>query len=350
MKIVHVVWGLEVGGIETMLVNIANAQAELGHRVHIFVINDLVSKDIVQGFSEDVSIHYLRRKKGSRNPWPIVRLNIKLICLNPDIIHLHRVDIARYVLPLFIGKSCTTFHINCGALGDSMKYAKINNHLIGVTQAVADEIQQMTGQKSIAISNGINTAKIKKRNINQSNQGFRIVQVGRLDHNHKGQDVLIYAIKILRDKGLDVYVDFIGDGPSHQYLESLTDKVKLSGCITFLGNKSQKYIFDSLCNYNLAVQPSRFEGFGLTVAEAMAANVPVLVSDVPQLLEVIDYGKAGYSFSNGDPCSCADMIESIMHNCDESVTGRALKRVENVYDVKVTACKYLDEYCKVISH
>ena len=46
MKIAHIFWGLGTGGIETMLVNIANEQARLGHEVHIIIINDLVNEPL----------------------------------------------------------------------------------------------------------------------------------------------------------------------------------------------------------------------------------------------------------------------------------------------------------------
>lgn len=56
MRIAHVFWGLSYGGIETMLVNIANAQVKLGADVHIVVINDLMEKSLVDNL--DTRIHY----------------------------------------------------------------------------------------------------------------------------------------------------------------------------------------------------------------------------------------------------------------------------------------------------
>ena len=47
----------------------------------------------------------------------------------------------------------------------------------------------------------------------------------------------------------------------------------------FLVKQTQDYVAAHLTDYDLFVQPSRWEGFGLTVAEAMAAGVPVLVSE-----------------------------------------------------------------------
>ena len=55
-------------------------------------------------------------------------------------------------------------------------------------------------------------------------------------------------------------------------------ELNLEKHVRFLGNQSREYVYSHLKDYDLFVQPSRFEGFGLTVAEAMAACVPVLVT------------------------------------------------------------------------
>ena len=95
------------------------------------------------------------------------------------------------------------------------------------------------------------------------------------------------------------------------------------------------------------MQPSRFEGFGLTIAEAMAAGLPVLVSDVEAQMEVIDDGACGYFFKNGDPASLADMIEYVMADYDLAKVDNALRRVADHYDVRATAARYIDEYARI---
>ena len=48
MNVVHIFWGLGFGGIETMLVNIANAQVKSGAKVSIIIINDLCEESLLQ--------------------------------------------------------------------------------------------------------------------------------------------------------------------------------------------------------------------------------------------------------------------------------------------------------------
>ena len=62
MKVVHIFWSLTYGGIETMLVNIANAQVENGAEVHVCIINDLYKEELIKSFRGDVTLHYLLRK------------------------------------------------------------------------------------------------------------------------------------------------------------------------------------------------------------------------------------------------------------------------------------------------
>ena len=98
------------------------------------------------------------------------------------------------------------------------------------------------------------------------------------------------------------------------------------------------------------VQPSIYEGFGLTVAEAMAAKIPVLVSENQGPLEIIDNGKYGYYFKNGDANDCADKIINIIEQgVDKNLIEAAYNRVEENYSVTQTAINYINEYKKIVS-
>ena len=108
-------------------------------------------------------------------------------------------------------------------------------------------------------------------------------------------------------------------------------------------------MYENLCNYDLFIQPSRYEGFGLTVAEAIAAKLPVLVSNIDGPLEIINGGKLGLTFENEDVTDCADKIQKFIEQ------GRNSKQVEEAYqyvcenyDVSVTAQKYLEVYKSVL--
>lgn len=60
MKIVHITFGFGLGGIETMLHNIANEQVKLGHEIHIVVINDIVNGELKNTLDPRIHFHCLK--------------------------------------------------------------------------------------------------------------------------------------------------------------------------------------------------------------------------------------------------------------------------------------------------
>lgn len=345
MKVAHIVYGLTFGGIETMLVNIANEQAALGHDIHVIVINDLVEPTLRDRLAGAVHFHAIGRKVGSRNPWPVAKLNLLLLRLNPDTIHLHTDSIARYLSPHFKPRTCVTQHNVCTDT-DSI-YLHLTPTIFAISQKVRDDIRQKRGLGSVVVYNGIATSKFKQNASREHHSGpFRIVQTGRLAAEHKGQDILLRAIAILKSDGITgITASFIGDGPSLESLQTLAKELGIRGQVEFLGSRPQEYIYGHLCDYDLFVQPSRYEGFGLTVAEAMAAGVPVLVSDIDGPMEIIAGGLYGSHFRSEDPADCAARIKEIYRSQpDPAKTAAALDHVRRHFEVSNTAKKYLNLY------
>ena len=86
-------------------------------------------------------------------------------------------------------------------------------------------------------------------------------------------------------------VAFIGEGDSRTFLEKMSADLNVADRVDFLGLKDRDYIYQHLCDYDLMCHPSRFEGFGLTVAEGMVAKLPVLVATGDGPYEIIGQGK-----------------------------------------------------------
>ena len=118
---------------------------------------------------------------------------------------------------------------------------------------------------------------------------------------------------------------------------------------SFTGVKDRASIYQELASYDLFVQPSYIEGFGLTIVEALAAGLPVLISDLEGPKEVIDGGKYGRIFKVGDPEECAAQIEKILINKEHLVDVSELdKYISDNFDVEKTALKYIDLYERII--
>lgn len=361
MKIAHLIWGISYGGIETMLVNIANAQACMGAEVHIVILNEVCEEGILNQFEENVRLHFIHRKLHSKGFRFAFKLNRLLRNIAPDAIHLHfsKLYLLLWHKSLRRIASLTLHAVPVGTvrrhsilsrmlpiadLLHTSKIAMIDSipKVFSISQTVKDAWLHY-GIDSVVVNNGILTRQFCRREVRTYDGKLHIVQVSRLEHDKKGQDLLIDAVEALRHK---VTVDFIGDGISMNYLKQLVEEKQLQDDIHFLGNQTQAYIAAHLCKYDLFVQPSRWEGFGLTVAEAMAARLPVLVTEGQGPAEVTCGNQFGWTFKTGDAEDLAKQIHYIMEHYDEALSkvDEALHHVENTYDVSVTAKKYIDLY------
>ena len=347
MKILHLLPGLKVGGQETMIVNVANEQVKTDD-VIVMIINDDYDVHLLSLFDERVKIVLIGRPRSSKNPLWLLKLNYKIWRLHPYVVHSHYEKTVMYLLR-YGYKFVYTIH----GFTIPPKYLRKNRNLIAISKGIQEDVKRRADMDSTVIYNGLKTESIRQRKTitaYNDNEPFKIVQVSRLYHEIKGQDILIKAVAKLRDMGYtNVQLDFIGDGPSMIYLQDLVEKFKLEN-VCFWGTKTIEYINEHLCDYNLLVQPSRHEGFGLTVAEAMVAKIPVVVSDCSGLLEVVDNGRHCLVFKKDDVDDCIEKILEIMNT--ETVTlqkrvNAAYEYVNNHFSVKITARKYIDFYITV---
>jgi glycosyltransferase involved in cell wall biosynthesis len=345
IRIAHILWSFENGGIETMLVNIANEQVRHAD-VSIVVLGQNCSENLLRQLDSRIYVKRIPRKNHSRSILPFVNLNIFLLKKRINVVHLHSLNIIRVLLPCYKKNAYGTLHAVYAHKDVSKKELSSYRKLFSISNAVAKQVEQDYHLSTIVCENGINCNSFKKRKEWSFENSLKIVQVGRIRCECKGQNVLLQAVQLLAEnKDLCFTVDFIGKGEDLPKLEKFVTENNLGRYVRFLGDKSQKFVQEHLCDYDLLVQPSYFEGFGLTVAEAMAAKVPVLVSDVFGPMEVIDNGLYGDYFKRGDSADCAEKIKYIMKNgIDEKKMNAAYERVVAKYDVSLTAEKYLREY------
>lgn len=361
-KVAHVYWQLTFGGIETMLVNIANAQARMDADVTVIIINNLNDKSLADAFHEEVNVIFLHRKPYSKSPAFIIELNRELLRLQPDTIHLHSSKLYKLILIRRLRrKVCVTLHdVPNGPLRRNklyclfpfLEYRQVGNiafmnrisTIFTISNAVRTSLLDIYGIDSIVVTNGIRISDFISRPSRMPDRNrLRIVQVSRLEHVKKGQDLLIEAVS---RSGEMIEVDFVGDGSSMGYLKRFAAERGVEKLVRFLGPRSQQWITEHLSRYDLFVQPSRYEGFGLTVAEAMAAHVPVLVSAGQGPAEVTRGDKYGWLFESGDTDDLVRAIRYVFEHYDEVLLKAELayRYAKNTYDVSITARRYLEEY------
>jgi len=346
MRILHVVWGMTRGGLESMLLDISRRQS-ISHRTHIIVVNAFYDEAILDSIGPAVTYHCVDRPTGSRNPWYWAKLLFEIMRFGPDIIHAHQIsliDILRFLRPLKVA----TVH---DTRFEATRNIRLFSSVICISNAVRNEVLSRYPKirRAIVIHNGVDIDAISAKKFSRG-RPFRIVEVSRLVHEKKGQDLLLDAMKQLNSlmPAEEVELDFIGDGPSKPYLETRARELGIHRSIHFLGEVSRAEVYMRLPKYDLLVQPSRFEGFGLTVAEAMLAKVPVLVSDVEGPLEVVGGGLYGEVFRSEDPDDLARKIGLAISSSEEESTrmrvDRAFEFARDNFSIERTARVYIEEY------
>lgn len=344
MNILHLIFSFQMGGAEVMLRDIVAHQLP-GNRVTLIVVNNQIDPELLSQIDSQVRIIKVNRTPGSKNIVDICRINLAILQISPDIIHCHDHLLVNLLFPPFRKRTILTLHTTGIVSSVLSKYAM----LVAISKAVQMDIDTRYRIKSHLIYNGIEVDSLRKRIADCSSSAssaIRIIQVSRLDHTLKGHDLLIRAFAKSRRSKDGSHLTFIGEGASRHYLESLVNELNLTHVVTFLGKQSRKRVYSTLCNYDLLVQPSRIEGFGLTIAEAMAARVPVIISNLEGPMEVIDNGKYGYFFESNAVDSLAACLERV--TCDEDKVNQAEKWVYANFDIRQTVANYKSIYQQLL--
>ncbi len=347
MRILHAIYSMMSGGAELMLTDIANIQAEQGHEVHLMIINEMESDEVMRRLSPKVQVHRIHRPEGSRNPFYILKFNLALRHIHPDIVHIHVDSIMRLIVKSRKTKYVGTIHNT----GIDVKHLLRADRIFAISQAVKDDLKSRLNIDSTIVVNGIDFDKIDKNKRKKPSSPLRMVQTGRVVIYQKGHDILIRAIAILKKKGLQTHVDFIGEPKDKEMLLQLANGLDVSDSVNFLGCYDRSDLYKKLSEYDLGVMPSRFEGFGLALVEAMAAAIPVIASNVDGPAEILKENRYGLLFESENPEALADAIAKVANAYPifkaNAETAAYRYAVEN-YSIDATANKYLEEYKKLL--
>jgi glycosyltransferase involved in cell wall biosynthesis len=134
--------------------------------------------------------------------------------------------------------------------------------------------------------------------------------IGRMVRE-KGAQVLIEALPRVRAEYHDAKVVIAGGG-ERRHLEALAGALNTQGHVYFAGRVSDEYRDGLYQVADVAVYPSLYEPFGIVALEAMAARVPVVVSDAGGLKEVVEHDVSGTTTYAGNPDSLAWGITRVL--------------------------------------
>lgn len=337
MKIVHLIWAFPVGGAETMLVDIMNEQVK-NNNVVLVIINKNYNDSLLNQVDSKVKIFKIDRSLGSKNPIFFIYLNFLLIHIFPNVVHCHNFSISNVLLPFLLKNSILTIHGFKRPINKNNKYKKV----IAISNAIKYDLEKKGLRNIKVVQNGVLSSTIEEKS--KFNDCIQIVCIGRLDHEIKGQDLLIKAFSNLIKKKNKIKLHFIGDGPSFNYLNNLSSELKVEKDIIFHGLKSRTELYNTLKDFDIVVQPSIHEGFGLSAVEAMIAKVPLIISNAHGLKEVTNNGKLAIVSNNNRVEEYELNLEKLLHSIEE----KELTLFKLLEEARIFAMKNfsLDSTCK----
>ena len=354
-KIIFITKALWFGGIETALVNLLQYFNYDRYDVTLLVLQaDLQMMDRVPGRCR-VQIIDRDHRAGTDRPYPYSRLfHLTEETANPSAFHramlwtvpaikaaenrlfishvrktmarehfrtaiifsdvvgeiaVRAVQADRYLMYYHHGAMRRVWH-------DEAAYQRVN-HVIAVSDSQAASLRRFIpayANKIRVIHNMIDIRTIRDMGSRQPEEtfdssSFHIVTVGRVS-SEKGMDLAVRTCRELVEKGNSgIRWWIIGGGPAEAEVRALIEETGMGAYIHMTGMKENPYPY--MRRADLYVQPSRFEGYPMTVLEAQILGQPVISTDNPGAAEIIKDKVTGILCA---PDRMADVIGELLHN------------------------------------
>ncbi|MBD5273222.1 MAG: glycosyltransferase family 4 protein [Bacteroides sp.] len=306
MRILHVVNAVNEGGIRTLLLDMVEYQIKEGNEVAILcTLKDTRYYKATAEF-EKTKVKIIRGDYN--NPYNPMHIRIiRKYMKSFDVVHVHMfpnqlyAKIALNLLPRKLQPAIiTTEH---STYNNRRKYPllklidrwfyKSYDKIVGISQPTANNLTKWLNSPQISknivtINNGININKFKNARSNIDSiipffckEDKYVVMVARLEQP-KDPITLVRALKYCLDY---VHVIFIGSGSLVSSIQDEVGRLGLNSRVHILGNRED--VPQILKGCDIGVLSTQWEGFGLVAVEYMAAGLPVVVTDVEGVKEVV---------------------------------------------------------------
>ena len=359
MRILLVATGLGIGGAERQATDLASAMAEQGHNVCLAYLTGPI---LITPSHPHVRLEPLQIEKSvARAINGLGRLVLLIRRFKPDVVHSHMLHanllcrLARILvsMPVLISSAHSS---NEGGRLRMLMY-RLTDRLADKSTNVSDaavqafvHLRAVTPNRMICIHNGIDCrrfafdAQARERVRREHSAADRpvLLAVGRLTEAKDYPTLLRAFADSLRDHP-DALLWIAGAGELKDLLANLVSKLGIESSILFLGARDD--VPALLCAADIFVQSSRWEGFGLAVAEAMATERVVVSTSADGLAEVV--GDEGYLTEPGDPDSLAARIRAALALTDEqacAMGSRARRRIQERFSLEAIVDRWLELY------
>ena len=367
MRILQVITSLDMGGAETLVVNLIPRLQVLGNTVDLCVFNGTETPLTQRLKKECPQTKIFTLGHGVYNPLYIFKL-VKIM-KNYDIVHTHNSSPQLFVAiaSLFNSpKLVSTEHNTSNRKRNWKWYRPIESwmygrydHVICISKIAEDKLREYMGgewlvkssdkYKSITtINNGIDVNTISEAepckellDLKESRKSILMVAGFR---KQKNQDTIIRALTLLDKEKYEVW--FAGVGERMEEVKQLALSLGVSDRVRFLGLRTD--IPNVLRAADIIVMSSHWEGLSLSNVEGMSAHKPFIASDVNGLKEVTK--GYGILFPHEDAKVLAEEIKRLAS--DETYYNEIAERCYNralEFDISNTVSGYADVYKNILN-
>lgn len=316
MKLLYITNGVSGGnGLERVLSIKASYFAETyDYEVHIITLNEENTLPFFK-FSPKIIFHNIKTHKGVRYLFSYINgINQLIIKIQPDIISVCDDGLKGLYVPLWIkkGKAKIIYERHASLLFNGSQLQKaliqLGAHLYDqVIVLTKSSLNEWTSDNLRVIPNPLSFSANQRAELSNHS----IICVGSIVYN-KGYDLLIDAWKKIAHKYPTWNVHIYGKGNASCYIKQAQD-ANIESQITFHGASSD--IETIYQHASILVLPSRTEGFGMVLIEAMAHGVPCIAFDCPcGPRDIIVHQENGFLVKPQDTEEMAEYISTLIED------------------------------------
>ena len=238
------------------------------------------------------------------------------------------------------------------ALLNTLKSCKVVDRVVVNSEYMRTNVVTWYGinrDKIVVIPNGVDLRRFNACDDKLVLDGDpAILYLGHLTRR-KGVDVLIQAIAKLRSELPDMKLHLVGSGYMNDF-QLLAKKKGIEKYVVFHGWAAYSMVPRYYKSADICVFPSRHEGFGIVILEAMASGIPIIASNIGSHREIVSNGKNGILFKPCDADALSKAILAFYQDLDlrKKISHTALKTVvkyswENIVERYVSLYRCLCE-------
>lgn len=323
--------------------------SERGHRVYVLSFTKgeienttvhMISQDVSVGDSDAKKLKYLFHAR---------RVKQLVDKISPDIINVHYATsygtvaalsgIKNYVLSVW-GADIYDFPrktlLHEYMLRFSLKRA---SYIFSTSKAMAMETHRYTNKKIFVTPFGVDMHLFNPKLRDRSDDNDFVVGTIKALTPKYGIDYILKAAAIIRQKRPDISlkIRIAGKGSEEQVYRSLATKLELDDIITWLGFIPQEKVAYEWANMDVAIVYSTLdsESFGVSAVEAEACGVPVVIADIPGLMEATFPGKTSVVVQRKNSQLLADAIIKLYDDKKQrsSLASAGIQFVSKKYEI-----------------